>query len=763
MSAFKQFGKKPLIYVCFILVTAIIIGSFAVFGSDTAETKSENNGYASFEAAEEASTNRHTTYTPPMAVTQQLNTEGFQKKMESDILELWYKEDSASVRIVDKRSGYIWGCLKEEKPEGLNKTWSAFANSLCTVTYFDDQNVEKSIALSESGINSTFEWNADKAICALKIKKAGISLKFEILLDNDKLTFNVIDDTIFEVGNGKLKSICFLSFLGSSREDEISGYFFIPDGSGALIRFNKSKNYNAGYEKRFYGSDYGIDESSEQYNLDGNRTNDYATETNQALLPIYGIVHGENQNAILTQVDTGAEYAYLRAMPAGVSSVPYNWATVRFDYRQLYRFKVSDSSYVSIPQEELNSVSASITYNFLTGEDANYSGMARRYASYLEDSGILSCENDKKDNIPFLVNIMGSEVKKGLLSNNLSIFTTVEQARNITFWLSEKGIDNQIVMYSGWLNGGYSGSYYYETSFEKKVGSYSEFLEFKNEIEKSGGSFLLSADPITANEDQINIKKYAALSRSKNSQYVEIPNNTLLYNRDYFIKPSLVTKCIETFAEELSEFDFHYENIGTLLYSDYTRNKKLTRTEVLDKFVESLSNTDNLYLDQANLYMLRCAQAITDMPMVNSQFMYETDTVPFLQLLLKGRTDYYAPYLNKGFYSDTAVLKMVEYGAYPSFVTMYEDNFELFNTPLENWYSLNFEDWKNIAVSVYERVDEALSAVEGSKMVEHKIIDSSVAQVKYDNGISIIVNYRVNEYTFNDIVVPACSYIIWEE
>lgn len=282
----------------------------------------------------------------------------------------------------------------------------------------------------------------------------------------------------------------------------------------------------------------------------------------------------------------------------------------------------------------------------------------------------------------------------------------------------------------------------------------------KNHIAEDNGRFILGIDTITANKDQINIGNQAGLTRSKKQLCNEIPNKKMMYNINYFIKPALISDYLDRLNKELSEYDFYYESLGKLLYSDYTRNRLSTRTETRNTFVNAVSKSEKCYFDSANLYLYPYAEAFVNIPMCNSQYMYETDSVPFLQLLLKGRIDYYAPYSNQGFYSDSAVLKMIEYGSYPSFITMYADNFELFDTPLENYYSLNFDDWKERIVNIYESVNSALSAVEGSTMLSHNVIAPGVAEVKYSNGVSIYVNYNDYDYSDNGLFVKSDSYLI---
>ena len=149
-----------------------------------------------------------------------------------------------------------------------------------------------------------------------------------------------------------------------------------------------------------------------------------------------------------------------------------------------------------------------------------------------------------------------------------------------------------------------------------------------------------------------------------------------------------------------------------------------------------------------------------DIPMMNSQFLFESDSVPFLQILLKGHINYYAPYANQGFYTTSCILKTIEYGAYPSFIVMGADNEELTKTPMVDYFSLNFEDWKDTIGTVYAKANAALKEVEGASITEHKAVADGVVRVTYSNGARIYVNYNSEDCTVDGVKVPQLNFVV---
>lgn len=161
-----------------------------------------------------------------------------------------------------------------------------------------------------------------------------------------------------------------------------------------------------------------------------------------------------------------------------------------------------------------------------------------------------------------------------------------------------------------------------------------------------------------------------------------------------------------------------------------------------------------------NLYMLPYCSAYYDMPLTNSQFQFETDSVPFLPIVFKGSLDYFTPYVNEGLFSQTDVLKMVEYGAYPAYVLTGKQNFDISDTASNQLFSTYIEEWQGNIVDTYGKIDKALRQVAGSTIEDREVLREGVVRVTYANGVEIYVNYLGTDYTDGDIKVPAQDYLV---
>lgn len=710
----------------------------------------------------EVNSNRHTRADElSEQVVNHLDTAGFEKKLSNARFDIWFSEETRGIRITDRQNGYIWGALAEAEPEDMNQSWSAMANSLCTIEYFNDVYAEKRISISDNKAKTKFIWEENTLKCSVNFKKLGISFSFTLELLEDGLRISVDEGSLEETGDCYIKSLYFMPFLGCCREDEIDGYMFIPDGPGALIRYEKASDYVSGFTGKVYGLDMGIDSLTVASDLQANRTNDYLVDPPQITMPVFGMVHGVRRNAILSVIECGEQYSNIIASVAGAQT-NYYWTTARFDYRQLYVHATgSDGQGVYQAQEEPENMLPCIRYYFLTGEAADYSGMAVSYREYLKEKGILKEEREDKT-LPLRLNVVGAEIKEGILFNTIKAFTTVNQATEMTEKLSKDGISNLTLVYEGWQKGGINGSSYGALAFEKKLGNRADFEELKVLVENGGGRFYLQSNPVTANKDQINTKKDAAITISNMLAKFVRANNKVMYYESFLIKPTDAVATIEKYFSKLGDFSFSLGQIGSRLYADHTRKKEMTRAEVGKEFEKILSKSDTLALSQVNQYLWKYTDEYFDIPITNSQYLYETDTVPFLQIVLKGSIDYYAPYANQGFYSEVSILKMIEYGCYPSFMVTALDNFSLTDTPLEDYFSLNFDDWRDTVNDVYSKLSDALEAVEGKEISEHRMLTDGVARITYEGGTEIYVNYNNTEYVAGDVTVEPQGYAVKE-
>lgn len=697
----------------------------------------------------EANSNRQIHPFETEVVISQFTTEGFKKIGETEEIAIYLNQDEAALRILNKQTGYIWGALPVEDAEGLNSTWRCYGNGLVSIECFNEEGVESRVSIGKNG-SAEYEMIEDGLICSAYFEEHGIAFKVKVSWADNRLSMELVEGSLEEGLNDSLytlKSMTFMPFLGSSYSDSIDGYILIPDGCGALIRYRQPANYSSTYASRIYGVDYGI---ASLASTAGN----YSRAEAQILMPVYGMVHGVHQNGFLAVVDTGAEYASILATPAQKNN-PYNWAAVRFEFRQKYVKNINrkEGAGANVPQEIPNAIMPKISFYFTEGEQANYDGMAILYRQMLIDQGILAPLEIDGSEMPLQLEVLGADKKENFLWDTTTVFTTTEQAEEIRESLEQHGIGNVDMVYMCYTKNNECGKGLLAT-----VGKSSDFVTLRNSLEENGGSLYFYMDPITANEDQITLRTEAANNLSKMEiRWIEA-SASISSPYTYLYRLSVAEKLMEDAINREYGAEFALAEMSNKLYADYTTGKEITRdeslAEVLD-LVSLVSSDGRIPMYQPNQYLWKFADTMYNMPATNSQIMYESDSVPFLQIVLSGCVEMFGNSINTSSYSTERLLRQIEYGMAPTFTVTGCESIELYNTNQESYFSSCYYDWEPRIVEAYDVVSDALTGVWGHSIVSHNCLATGIVCVEYDNGIQIYLNYTDKAATVNGITVES--------
>lgn len=686
-----------------------------------------------------------------------LDTEGFRLVSQTDAAELWLSEAYHTLRLVDRRTGYVWGAIPLEDARNLNKSWRSYGSSIVSIECYDTKNNEKRYGLLDNAVvnyhllENGFAFNAD-------YRELGITFSGHVTLSENKVTFELEEGSLIETGAYRLKSLAFMPYLGAVFEDEMEGWFLLPDGPGALMRFQRPGSYIAGFDKKIYGKDLGIDQLTEAQSLNANRPNDYVIASSQILMPVYGIVHGTRQNGLLCVIEDGEQYASIVATPAGLGNTKYNSIMTRFECRQKYnRFSNRSGAGTPVPQERTNVLTPKQSLYLLSGEQADYDQMAVFYRELLSASDALP---NATDDMKLRLEILGADVKQLALWKTHRTFTTLSETREMVLALQESGVHSLSVVLRNYTSGNLAGE-----SLNDKVGTAQELADLQTLLSKNGSQLLLYLDPMRANKDQMNQRLQAANAMNTSPIRIWRDNPDAIYQETFFFRPRLIEDKTRQHLVHFAEYGVAADQLGSRLFGDYTSGRESTRAENTPKFLaltQTLKENGVLALYLPNQIMWPYADSFYDLPLVNGQYLYETDTVPFLPIVLKGHMALYAPTLNTGAFNQDRILRMIEYGAYPSFIVTAAESIELTNTPLEDLYSTCFDDWKEYIVETYLYMHMALEKVAGLRIVAHEAIDTGWVQVTYEGGKSILLNYTENVWRSEYGAVAPHDYLIWE-
>ena len=100
---------------------------------------------------------------------------------------------------------------------------------------------------------------------------------------------------------------------------------------------------------------------------------------------------------------------------------------------------------------------------------------------------------------------------------------------------------------------------------------------------------------------------------------------------------------------------------------------------------------------------------------------------------------------------------MVDYNVYPSFVLTAKSAYYLLKTNSSNYFSTQYDYYKEIMKKIYYHVNSALSSVINASWIKREVKDNVVYNT-YSNNKQIIINYNDYDINTNGITIQAKDY-----
>lgn len=686
----------------------------------------------------------------------------YSKVAESDSYELYLYEPTMSIILKNKATGaLLLSTLSEEDDNGANnKTWTAYMQSGVVLSAIKNANDTYQVDLVSCANTIDYSYEDNGFAARIYWKEYDFGLTVRVTLEGDELVAEVPEDSIVENGTDSyIGTVSLFPMLGYSYLDNQAGYMFIPDGNGALIYLDdKDGRYVSGYSQMIYGADAGFTESTTETLLWGR----YQTvnESEKVLAPVFGMAHTDDGLAYLAIVEEGEKRASIEAQPNGVM-VDYNRCYARFLLRRTYIQPLNNSNSGTMTSVEADRTHGNlkVRYILLSGEDAGYSGMAVAYRDYLLDNNLIQRrDNSYKTRVDFL----GTDREEFLISTRAVVMTDVDQVREIFGELQSAGVNTLLSIYKGWQKGGMYQIPISKYKADGKIGGTGALTDLIQDSETAGYDVYLYNDALRANPAEsnttFNIVKKVNKRRLEiqTRDYVYDTFNYLLpnrsdYNLDKFVK-SYTAKGVDNLAVAgITGNLFSYSYSGS--YYD-----RLFTADAYESSIADISKQTSLILEKPFAYLWNYTEAMIDMPLGTSDFMYEDEEVPFFSIVLKGIVPMYSEYVNFEANKQEFRLQMIESGVYPSFYVTYEDSADLIYTNSADLYSTKYSSYKDTIIE-YDADFRQVAALTGDAMiVRHEKLAEGVNKVTYDNGVVFYINYNQDAVTVDGVTIEGLSY-----
>lgn len=702
---------------------------------------------------------------------QSTDTGSYEKVSENNTLAMYLNKSTGVFYIQNKSTGEIWW----SNPDGDNNfTYS----SQLWVEFTDKNNV-----VSGTPLYSAKECIKQKGL-AIKIvngeveatytfTKYGFVIPVVYKLTDEGLKVNVEADKIQEKDSKyRLVSFSVLPLFGSGSKTA-NGYMFVPDGSGAIINYNNGKTDSAEYQQySIYGSD-----SAKEVSLK-------KTNTTQANLPVFGIKNGDS--AMLAVIDGGACRAVVNAgVPSGKDTGhQYNTVFPEFLYRDYtlatFKDKAWNSMHINVFEKNTASVSNyTVNYYFLPKDQANYTGMALRYQKYLQDDkGVQPTVS--ADSYPMYINLYGSVHK---LDSFLGFpvykdipLTTFSDAENILSQLKDSGVDDIVLKYDAWLNGGGDSSIPVDLKISSALGGQKSFTSLTNYLSSAGISNFFDINITNMYKDRFGYSRKSDCARGLDTkpamqhQYyanlLEEDDND--YDPSYLLRPTKVATAASKVAEKLKSFNVTgaaLDSLGTDLYSSFNKagNDRVEAEQIWTDSIQKIKDSrGQLMMDSPNAYALPYVAYLSSVPTYSSGYTIEDYDVPFYQIAMHGITSYSAPALNQTSDYQKSFLKALETGSSLQFTWIAQNMSKIQGTAYNSLYNADYSEWISDAIQSYKEVNGILKQVATAKIVAHDILQNGIVRTTYENGTRIYVNYTDNAVTVDGVTIDAMNYQVEE-
>lgn len=666
----------------------------------------------------------------------------------------------------DKASGKRWFSIPRNVEDSKQKAKSQ------VIVHYIDSTIESNSPYADT-VNSFAACIRDENRVTVKRIKNGISVTYpfvdegfeltcEYAIEGDKLVAAVLNGSIKETGTLKITAVDLLPYCASAGAQD-KGYMFVPDGSGALIPLDSSKDEMI-YTAPVYGTDKSANVQTQQFRSEPVR------------LPVFGI--RANEEALLGIITAGETQAEIVAGIHGETNSD-TAVSARYIYRTIQSTILFENDWanrqtVYSTQPALSAIDRfEVTYSMLPEGETDYVGMAKRFRQYLIDEKGLS---KKTLQSAFTLSVVGS-VKidssfLGIPYQKLLPLTTYAQAQQIASELQGSGIDSLQIRYTGWQNTGLQNDKIpVKASPLGKLGGKRQLESLMAYAKENGISLFLETDPISFVKGGNSVRKasdaikdsfgiIAEQHQYKRSVYIvddSVPVVCLLTPRKAV---DLAQKYAASFSRLNGSAGVSLSGVGSVLYSDFGKKAMTTRDQTQQAFEEILDGFADtpVAVSGGNMFAAVRADTVYDCPVYSGGHQLFETGVPFYQIVFHGYTRMVTDTMQQAFDRDTLFLKAVESGCDIAYTAVYEEPSELTYSIYNSLYSTGYTYWKDEAAAYYSRYRAVASANASAVIVGHRMLSEQVSETVYDTGCRVIVNYNDHEVTIDGVTIGAMDF-----
>ncbi|MDR1692379.1 MAG: DUF5696 domain-containing protein, partial [Oscillospiraceae bacterium] len=347
------------------------------------------------------------------------------------------------------------------------------------------------------------------------------------------------------------------------------------------------------------------------------------------------------------------------------------------------------------------------------------------------------------------------------------VVTTSEDVGAILGDLNAAGVRNINAGLLGAQKGGITAGKPWRLDYSNDIGSRGDLTDLIGEMKAQGADVYFTQDYSAINELQMNVSSNMAYHRTNwgVERWISYTNTSVPISMISFAKPQKSADWINAQTDAMKRVgasSVGIKGVSSRIISHYGSNPigAPEAIELLSGTIANLGMTVNAYTP--NMYLWNSTDRFINAPVIPTQYIVETDTVPFLQLLLNGTMEMYAPYANFSFYTREDVLRMIDYNVFPSFVLTQQPAYLLASTNSAGFYSTSYDLYRDIIIGIYTEMEEVYAGIAGQSWIGRDIMENGVVVNRYDGGANVLVNYTEETVAYEGQTAGPQSAVVWE-
>ena len=723
---------------------------------------------ASDTAAEEESAETYAMSTEEPLITDDQALAEMELAAENSKMALYYNK-KGQIALADKATGEVWwsnpinvdaaagkAAQKTKLKSAMTMTFAQPSKRSTTAQNSGDQKVKCKIKVKKNsdGIDVTFDYG-----------NAEISVPVKYTLKDDYLAVNVDTTQITEANGDKIvTNLIMMGAFGAAEPDE-TGYFVVPDGSGAIINFNNNKMNYKTYKGEVYGRNITPVETTKP------------AVTQNVYLPMYGIVKGNS--GMMVVADKGDTCATINTYTKGQEKTSYNACYFDFEIRTDDEYLMGGDANPLAVYEKRGILVPEIEVRYYPvsnddKSDISYIDIADSYRNYLtKEQGVT--KSDAADKNALYIDLYGAVMKQetvlGLPVMMQHETTSFEEAKTILEQLKSFGVDNMVVNYNQWTKADIKEKVADKAKPASTLGGKKDFNELKEYAEANGialypGVYNLTFESgngyFTMTDTAIRVSN--AYSRQIEYDLAHGVENKF-YDAISLLSPRKYEKMFDNLAKSYSKAGIDNISLGsatTVIYGDYGRNS-VSREKFkynLQTYLEELKGSvSSILADGANAYVLKYVDHVSNAPLNSSKFDIFDQEIPFYQIVMSGLKPVSTTAVNGDAQVADLVLRALSVGSNLRFDFVAETADELKDTRYDKLYYANYEYWVEDAAACYKFANEVLTKTAGSTITEYNVLSDTQIETVYENGTTTLVDLEARTVEVNGKTISIYDYI----